>query len=75
MCSTYCWRQKKAGDYFGSEGGSIINLSSVVSTLASPNSAAYTGTKGAVDSITKALANELGLRKIGLNGKFPSTTS
>lgn len=62
---------KKAADYFGPEGGSIINLSSVVSTLAPPNSAVYTGTKGAVDSITKTLANELGPRKIRVNAINP----
>ena len=62
---------KKAADYFGPEGGSIINLSSVVSTLAPPNSAVYTGTKGAVNSITKALANELGPRKIRVNAINP----
>jgi len=62
---------KKAADYFGPEGGSIINLSSVVSTLAPPNSAVYTGTKGAVDSITRTLANELGPRKIRVNAINP----
>jgi 3-oxoacyl-[acyl-carrier protein] reductase len=62
---------KKAADNFGPEGGSIINLSSVVSTLAPPNSAVYTGTKGAVDSITKTLANELGPRKIRVNAINP----
>jgi 3-oxoacyl-[acyl-carrier protein] reductase len=62
---------KKAADYFGPEGGSIINLSSVVSTLAPPNSAVYSGSKGAVDSITKTLANELGPRKIRVNAINP----
>ena len=62
---------KKAADYFGPEGGSIVNISSVVSTLAPPNSAVYTGTKGAVDSITRTLANELGPRKIRVNAINP----
>src|SRR5258705_2329754 len=45
---------------FDSNGGSIINLSSVVSTLAFPNASVYSGTKGAVHAITRALAPELG---------------
>src|SRR5262245_17823686 len=62
---------KKAADYFGPDGGSIVNISSVVSTLAPPNSAVYSGTKGAVDAITRTLANELGPRKIRVNAINP----
>lgn len=62
---------KKAADYIGPEGGSIVNISSVVSSLAPPNSAVYTGTKGAVDAITRTLANELGPRKIRVNAINP----
>jgi 3-oxoacyl-[acyl-carrier protein] reductase len=62
---------KKAADHFGPEGGSIVNISSVVSSLAPPNSAVYSGTKGAVDSITRTLANELGPRKIRVNAINP----
>jgi 3-oxoacyl-[acyl-carrier protein] reductase len=53
------------------EGASIINISSVVSTLRPPQSAIYTGTKGAVDAITGVLANELGARKIRVNTIAP----
>jgi 3-oxoacyl-[acyl-carrier protein] reductase len=53
------------------EGGSIINISSVVSTLTPPNSAVYSGTKGAVDAITGVLARELGARKIRVNSVNP----
>src|SRR3954471_24592860 len=49
------------------EGASIINISSVVSTLRPPQSAVYTGTKGAVDAITGVLSKELGARKIRVN--------
>ena len=49
---------KAAAPHLG-EGSSVINISSVVSTLHPPGSAVYTGTKGAVDSITGVLANEL----------------
>lgn len=53
------------------EGGSIINISSVVTSLAPPATAVYTGTKGAVDAITSVLAKELGPRKIRVNAILP----
>ena len=56
---------------FGPEGGSIINISSAVSSLNPPNSSVYTATKAAVDSITKVLAKELGARKIRVNAINP----
>lgn len=56
---------------FDSAGGSIINISSVVSTLAFPNAAVYSGTKGAVDAITRSLATELGPRRIRVNAIRP----
>jgi 3-oxoacyl-[acyl-carrier protein] reductase len=56
---------------FGSTGGSIINISSLVSTLGFPNMAVYSGTKGAVDAITRSLAKELGPRKIRVNAINP----
>lgn len=56
--------------HFGN-GGSVINISSVVTSLAPPASAVYTGTKGAVDAITGVLAKELGPRKIRVNAILP----
>jgi 3-oxoacyl-[acyl-carrier protein] reductase len=53
------------------EGGSVINISSAVTSLLPPQSAIYTGTKGAVDAITGVLANELGPRKIRVNAISP----
>jgi len=53
------------------EGGSVINISSVVTTFAPPASAVYTGTKGAVDAINSVLAKELGPRKIRVNAILP----
>ncbi|MDR6670085.1 glucose 1-dehydrogenase [Rhizobium sp. 1399] len=53
------------------EGGSVINISSVVTSLTPPASAVYTGTKGAVDAITGVLAKELGPRKIRVNAILP----
>jgi 3-oxoacyl-[acyl-carrier protein] reductase len=56
---------------FDSAGGSIVNISSVVSTLGFPNASVYSGTKGAVDSITRSLAKELGPRGIRVNAINP----
>jgi 3-oxoacyl-[acyl-carrier protein] reductase len=53
--------------HFGTAGGSIVNISSVVSTLGVPNGAVYSGTKGAVDAVTRSLAKELGPRHIRVN--------
>jgi 3-oxoacyl-[acyl-carrier protein] reductase len=53
------------------EGASIINISSAVSTLTPPNSAVYTGTKGAIDAVTGVLARELGPKKIRVNAINP----
>jgi 3-oxoacyl-[acyl-carrier protein] reductase len=53
------------------EGGSIINVGSLVSRITPPNSSVYTGTKGALDAITGVLARELGPRKIRVNSINP----
>jgi 3-oxoacyl-[acyl-carrier protein] reductase len=55
----------------GREGGSIINISSIVADMAVPNAAVYSGTKAAVVAITKSLAKELGPRKIRVNSINP----
>jgi 3-oxoacyl-[acyl-carrier protein] reductase len=60
-----------AAKQFAPASGSIINISSVVSTLAVPESAVYSGTKGAVDAITRVLAAELGPRGIRVNAIRP----
>jgi len=52
-------------------GGSIINLSSVVALTPPPTSAVYSATKGAVDVITRTLAQELGPQKIRVNSLSP----
>ena len=62
---------QEAVKHFGSEGGSIINISSIVSTLAPANTAVYSATKAAVDAVTKSLAKELGPRKIRVNAINP----
>jgi 3-oxoacyl-[acyl-carrier protein] reductase len=53
------------------EGGSIINIGSVVSSITPPTSAIYTATKGAVDAVTGVLAKELGAKKIRVNSINP----
>jgi 3-oxoacyl-[acyl-carrier protein] reductase len=62
---------QQAARHFGPEGGSVINISSVVSTITPPASAVYTATKGAVDAVTRVLAKELGPKKIRVNSINP----
>ncbi|MBC7971027.1 MAG: SDR family NAD(P)-dependent oxidoreductase, partial [Verrucomicrobia bacterium] len=62
---------QQAAKHFGAEGGSIINISSIVSTLTPPNGSVYSATKAAVDAITKSLAKELGSRHIRVNSINP----
>jgi 3-oxoacyl-[acyl-carrier protein] reductase len=62
---------KEALKYFGPAGGNIINISSVVATLAPPNASVYSATKAAVNAITRSLAQELGARKIRVNSINP----
>ncbi|MGC1903444.1 MAG: glucose 1-dehydrogenase [Candidatus Acidiferrum sp.] len=62
---------KEAVKLIGTEGGSIINVGSGVSSIYPPNSATYTATKASVDAITGVLAKELGPRKIRVNSINP----
>lgn len=62
---------QEAVKLIGPAGGSIINISSVVSTFSPPNTSVYSGTKAAVDSITRSLAKELGAKKIRVNSINP----
>jgi len=62
---------QEALKHFSPAGGSVINISSVVSTNPVANSVVYSATKGAVDTITRALAKELGERKIRVNAIAP----
>jgi 3-oxoacyl-[acyl-carrier protein] reductase len=56
---------------FGDQGGSIINISSIVSLGATPTASVYSATKAAVDSLTRTLAAELGPKKILVNSVLP----
>ncbi len=62
---------QEAVKHFGSAGGSIVNISSVVSTYTPANASVYSATKAAVDAVTKSLAKELGPRKIRVNSINP----
>jgi 3-oxoacyl-[acyl-carrier protein] reductase len=62
---------REAAKRFGDSGGSIINIGTVGTSMNPPTSVAYVATKGAVDSITLVLANELGPRKIRVNSVNP----
>src|SRR5713226_4554738 len=62
---------KEAMKHFGPDGGSVINISSVASMSPTPTAVVYSATKGAVDTITRVLAKELGPRKIRVNAINP----
>ena len=62
---------KAALPLFGPEGGSVINVSSVVATRNFPQMSIYSATKGAVDTITRVLSAELGPKKIRVNSLSP----
>jgi 3-oxoacyl-[acyl-carrier protein] reductase len=70
----YLLATKQAVKYM-MQGGSIINISSILSTDPYVASSVYSATKGAVDTITLALARELGPRKIRVNSILPGHTN
>lgn len=53
------------------DGGRIINISSRAATVASPELIAYGATKGALDTFTRHLAQDLGGRRITVNAVSP----
>ena len=55
----------------GTEGGSIINIGSIVGPMPAPQASAYSASKAAVDAITVSLSQELGPRKIRVNSLDP----
>jgi 3-oxoacyl-[acyl-carrier protein] reductase len=62
---------QEAVQHFSANGGSIVNISSGVTTITPPGSAVYTATKAAVDAITSVLSKELAPRKIRVNAVNP----
>jgi NAD(P)-dependent dehydrogenase (short-subunit alcohol dehydrogenase family) len=55
------------------ESGNIIHMSSITSEVAEPNAVAYGASKGAVGSMTRHMALELGERNIRVNAIAPGT--
>ena len=62
---------KEAVKYFGKDGGSVVNISSVAATQAPALGSVYSATKAAVNAITRSLAQELGPRHIRVNSINP----
>jgi NAD(P)-dependent dehydrogenase (short-subunit alcohol dehydrogenase family) len=56
------------------EGARIINLSSAGAYIASPMATMYTMTKGAISTLTRTLAWDLGERRISVNAVAPGFT-
>ena len=59
---------------FGPDGGSIINLSSIVGSHPVPGALLYASTKGAIETLNRGLAIELAPRKIRVNATAPGHT-
>jgi len=62
---------REALKYFGNDGGSVVNIGSTITSLTPPTSVVYAATKGAVSTITRVLAKELGPKKIRVNSINP----
>ncbi len=53
------------------EGGSIVNISSIASKLAPPNTAAYASSKAAINALSRSMALELAPHHIRVNAVCP----
>jgi len=62
---------QEAVELMGSDGGAIVNISSVAARSAPPATSVYSATKAAVDAITRSLSQELGKKKIRVNSVNP----
>jgi 3-oxoacyl-[acyl-carrier protein] reductase len=62
---------QEAVKLIGAEGGSIINISSIVGPMPVQSASVYSATKAAVDALTVALSKELGPKKIRVNSLNP----
>lgn len=56
------------------DGASVINISSNITSVLVPQSAIYSGTKGALNAVTGVLAKELAPRGIRVNAILPGYT-
>ena len=59
---------------FPEEGGSIINMSSVLATQPSAGQGLYAASKAAVEALTRVMAQELGPKNIRVNAVAPGPT-
>ncbi len=62
---------QEAVKLIGPDGGSIINISSIVGQMPAPTGSVYSATKAAVDSLAVSLSQELGPKKIRVNSLNP----
>lgn len=62
---------QEAVKLIGPDGGSVINVGSIVGQMPAPTGSVYSATKAAVDAITVSLAGELGPKKIRVNSLNP----
>jgi len=65
---------QEAVRHFPKTGASIINIGTAGTQAVLPGTVLYTATKGALDSITRVLAKELGPRDIRVNSINPGGT-
>ena len=65
---------QEAIKHFDAQGGSIINLSSIVGSHPVAGALLYASTKGAIETLTRGLALELAPRKIRVNAIAPGHT-
>ena len=64
---------RAAGRRFVEQGsGKVINVSSILGSVALPNQAAYASSKGAIDQLTKVLAIEWATANVQVNGLAPT---
>jgi len=59
--------------YDAARGGAIVNMASPVAERGFPNTAAYSLVKGAIVTLTKVLAAELGPRNVRVNAIAPGS--
>ena len=60
-----------AASYFSTEGGRVINVSSIVATHPLPGLSVYSATKAALEALTRVWAAELGPRGVTVNAVAP----
>lgn len=62
---------KEAVKLMGPDGGSIVNIGSIVGSMPAPQASVYSASKAAANAITISLSQELGPRKIRVNSLEP----